>query len=64
MTIQIENGWVQYDNQIGTFRGERNGVIYGEYTGEFSTAINLIVAMNVSIKEKELEDLQNEKVGE
>jgi hypothetical protein len=59
--INIKNGWLQYDNQIGTFRGERNGVVYGAFTGEFSTAEDLLIAMDVTLTEQELIDLKAEK---
>ena len=61
MTIQIENGWLQYDNQIGTFRGERNGVIYGTYTNEFETAEELVSAIDVTLSQNEISDLEHEK---
>lgn len=41
MTIQLENGWVQWDWQIGTFRAEINGVITGNFTGDIMTAAEL-----------------------
>ncbi len=63
MTIKIEGGWVQYDNQIGTFRGEKDGAIYGAFTGEFVEAEHLLDAMDVTLTEQELDDLKNEKVA-
>jgi hypothetical protein len=62
MTIQIENGWLQYDYQLGTFRGEHNGLIYGNYSNEHETAFSLVDAMDVELTEQELADLQSEKV--
>jgi len=61
MTLEILNGWMQYDNQIGTFRGEKDGVIYGTYTNEITTAQALADAMGVELTEQELADLQAEK---
>lgn len=59
--IKIENGWMQYDHQIGTFRGEKSGTVYGLYTGEIETAQALVDAMGVTLTEQELADLKAEK---
>jgi hypothetical protein len=53
--------WLQWDWQIGTFRGEKDGVIYGEYTGEHITAESLIHEMGVTLTEEQLADLKAEK---
>lgn len=63
MTIQIENGWLQYDNQIGTFRGEVSGVTYGNYTNEFSTAESLLEAIGITLNISDLENLAAEKAS-
>jgi hypothetical protein len=62
--INLADGWVQYDNQIGTFRGQKNGLVYGSFTGEFTEAEHLLDAMDVILDDQELNDLKNEKVGE
>lgn len=64
MTIEIENGWLQYDNQIGTFRGMKDGVLYGTFTNEITTAQALADAMGVILSAQELSELQAEKVEE
>ena len=54
--------WLQWDWQIGTFRGEKDGVIYGEFTGEHSTAESLVAAMGVTLTDEQLADLKAERV--
>lgn len=61
MSIEIKNGWMQYDNQVGTFRGVCDGVVYGTYTDEIITAQALADAMGVSLTETQLADLEAEK---
>jgi hypothetical protein len=35
--MKLTNGWYQYDDQIGTYRAEVNGVIYGLFTNDIQT---------------------------
>lgn len=59
--IKRDDFWVQYDEQIGTFRGERNGVIYGSYTNEFQEASQILALMHVTLTQEEMADLNAEK---
>lgn len=59
--IKRDDFWVQYDGQIGTFRGERNGVIYGSYTNEFQEASQILALMHVTLTQEEMADLNAEK---
>ena len=34
MTIEIDGGYAQWDYQIGTFRADIGGVVYGLYTAD------------------------------
>jgi hypothetical protein len=62
MTLETPNGWMQYDNQIGTFRGMKNGVIYGTYTNEITTAQQLSDEMDAMLTIEQIAELQAEKV--
>lgn len=53
--------WLQWDWQIGTFRGEKDGIVYGLFTDEHPTAESLIAAMGVALTDEQLADLQAEK---
>lgn len=46
--ILFDGGWAQWDYQIGTFRAEFDGVIYGVYTGEYPTAAALSAVIPLS----------------
>jgi hypothetical protein len=61
MTIKLENGWVQWDGQIGTYRAEINGTIYGTHTGHLTTVEELQAAIPVELTEAEQLELIAEK---
>lgn len=62
--IEIEGGWAQWDYQIGTYRAEVNGVIYGTYTGEIETleAFQVLLAgLGIVLLEQDKADLRAQK---
>lgn len=59
--ITFSGGWAQWDYQIKTFRGEKNGVLHGKYSGEFVTAQEIADDMALTLSETELTELNNEK---
>jgi len=62
--IEIKNGWAQWDAQIGTFRAEIDGVVYGTFTGSMPTASDLSDALPSPLTSKQIIALSEEKVGE
>jgi hypothetical protein len=63
MTIQLENGWAQWDWQIGTFRADINGEIYGKFTGDIMTAAELSVRLlpETALTQEQIAELELEK---
>lgn len=59
--IPIPNGWAQWDQMIGTFRAEKDGVVYGTYTGEIETIVQLEAVLGIEFTEGESADLEHEK---
>jgi hypothetical protein len=59
--IAIEGGWAQWDYQIGTYRAEVNGVIYGVFTDEISTVNEFEAILGVEFSEQDRQDLEAEK---
>lgn len=57
-----DSTWLQWDWQIGTFRGEKDGVIFGAYTDEHQTAESLVEAMGVELSVEQMADLKAERV--
>lgn len=63
--IHFTNGaWAQYDPQIGTFRGAKDGIVYGNFTGEYATAGDLLSAMGQAATTEQAEELQAEYVAD
>jgi hypothetical protein len=62
--IEIPGGWAQYDYQIGTYRAEVNGVIYGTYTNEIATIEHLqilLAGFGVELSAQDVSDLIAQK---
>ena len=59
--IAIEGGWAQWDYQIGTYRAEVNGVVYGVFTDEIGTVNELEAILGVEFSEQDQQDLEAEK---
>lgn len=55
--IPLPNGWLQWDYQIATFRGEIDGRIFGGFGGEFTTPQDLAAAAGVSVSPEGLAEL-------
>jgi len=65
MTIQLENGWAQWDWQIGTFRAFISGVIYGNSTGDINTAAELAAMLlpDTVLTAEQIAELEDEKAA-
>lgn len=62
--IEIPGGWAQWDQQIGTYRAEVNGIVYGTYTGEIETleAFQILLAgLGITLSEQDIADLTAQK---
>jgi hypothetical protein len=59
--IKLTNGWVQWDNQIGTFRAELEGVLYGVFTGDIETVSDLKDRTGIELTIEQENDLLAEK---
>ena len=59
--ISIPGGWAQWDQQIRTYRAEKDGVVYGVYTGNIETVEQLAEVLGVEFTEAEVADLAYEK---
>lgn len=59
--ISIPNGWAQWDQAIGTYRAEKDGVVYGNYTGEIETIAQLEAVLGLEFTDGEVADLESEK---
>jgi len=53
--------YAQWDYQLGTFRAEVGGVVYGTYTGEFTTAAALLAA--AGLPPEMADELEAQKVA-
>lgn len=53
--------WVQYDYQLGTYRGLISGTIYGYYTNQYTTPAAIASAMGITLSSQDIADLQSEK---
>lgn len=43
MTILLDDGWAEWDWQLGTFRAQINNNITGKYTGDINTVEELAI---------------------
>lgn len=55
--ITYKTFWVQWDYQIGTYRGAVNGKIFGIKSGQFMTPGDVCAAMGVVITAAETDEL-------
>ncbi len=58
--ISISGGVALYDTWLQTFRAEVNGVIFGDYSNEFTTVESLQAVINC-LTENDIEMLNKEK---
>ena len=56
-----ENDWIQWDNQIKTFRAQINGIIYGKYSYEFSTVEEINSFASLDLNEEQVQELNDFK---
>lgn len=56
-----ENDWIQWDNQIKTFRAQINGILYGKYSYEFSTLAEIVAQTNLNLSEDQTQELNDSK---
>jgi hypothetical protein len=62
--IGVPGGWAQWDQMIGTYRAEVNGVLIGTFTGEFlllDTFESALTELGVTLVDQDREDLAHEK---
>ena len=62
--IGIPGGWAQWDQMIGTFRAEVNGVLIGTYTGEYLSLAAFevaLVGLGIVLNAQDKNDLAHEK---
>lgn len=59
--IRHNDFWIQYDYQIRTFRGEKDGVVHGVYEDEFTDIDSICSVMGVSVSDEEKVELSFEK---
>ncbi len=50
--------FAQWDYQIKTFRAEKGGVIYGNYTGEYTTPQALNDALGGVFTKEQMDEMQ------
>ena len=63
--IKLNNeDWIQWDNQIKTFRAQINGIIYGKYSNEFETVQSIIDFIVLTLTEDQIQELNEEKINE
>lgn len=55
--VTYKTFWVQWDYQIGTYRGSANNKIFGVTTGQFMTPGDICAAMGVVITAAETDEL-------
>lgn len=63
MTIELENGWAQWDYQIGTFRAEIGSDVYGLFTGDIATPDDLETAIGITLTQSQKDELAAEKLA-
>lgn len=61
--ITFANGWAQWDYQIGTFRAQVDGVIYGTVARQYLTVEALSAACGVAFDPEQVSDLMAEKAA-
>ena len=59
--ITLENGWVQWDSVIGSYRGIINDVIYGLSTGHLLTPEAFEIEASISLSSEDKINLRNER---
>lgn len=62
--LTLSNGWVQWDYQLSTFRGELDGKLFGVFGGEYLTAADWVAASGMSLNPDEVAALDAEKTAD
>ena len=63
--IPISGGWAQWDYQLGTFRADIFGRVYGSFTGDIPTLKDLedilLTIEGVSLSDQDRADLEAQR---
>jgi hypothetical protein len=62
--VMLDGGWLQWDYQLGTFRGQANGITYGVFGGQFTAASDIAAAIGESLSQEHLDELEVERVAD